>query len=123
MRYNLPSGGWVEIRDPKLLKARDRKTVMRSMQDPEEGHMLTFAVDMTDGIAAVMVEDWKIPYLPDDAPLPSQNLAILDDLSIADESALQALPEMLEAAKLFKPGKPDPSDYDNPDSPTEPASA
>jgi hypothetical protein len=122
MRYNLPSGGWVEIRDPKLLKARDRKAVVRGVQDPEEGHTMARVVDMSDGIAAMMITAWKLPYLPD-AVLPSQDLSLLDEMTIEDDSALQGTPEMLEAARLFQPTKPDPSDYDNPDSPTEPASA
>jgi len=122
VRYNLPSGGWVELRDPKTLKARDRKAVMRGLPDPETGRVMRFGVDMSDGITAVMVAAWKIPYLPD-APLPSENIDILDDLSIADDAALQGMPEMTEAAKLFRPGKPDPSTYEDLDSPTGPASA
>ena len=129
MRYNLPSGGWVELRDPESLKARDRKNVMRNIGNVDEDHQMAFVVDMSDGITAMMITDWKIPYLPEGSPLPSQDLAILDELSIADDAALQGLPEMTQAAKMFKPGKADPSDYTHPDgspnleSPTGPSSA
>jgi hypothetical protein len=128
-RYNLPSGGWVELRDPNTLKARDRKNVIRGVQDPEEGHVMARVVDMSDGIAAMLITAWSVPYLNGgDTPLPSQDLSVLDELSISDDGALQGMPEMLEAANLFKPGTPDPSDYTKPDgspnldSPTEPSS-
>lgn len=126
-RHALPSGGWVEIRDPAELKAKDRKRVMRGMSDPEEGHMMAYAVDMTDGILAMMIVAWELPYLPE-AILPSQQLDILDELELADEQLLQGLVEPV--AKMLRPGgASDPSDYTHPDgtpnvdSPTEPSSA
>lgn len=119
-RHNLPSGGWVELRDASELKAKDRKRVMRNLGDPQEGHVMASVVDMTDGIIATMVTAWELPYLLD-APLPSVQIDVLDELELADENVLQKLTE--GAAKMFQSGGVDPSEYDNPDSPTVPASA
>lgn len=125
-KHTLPSGGWVELKDPADLKAKDRKKVMRDMNDPEEGHMMGAMVDMTDGILAMMVVAWDLPYLPE-APIPSVQLDISDELSLADDQVLQGLCEPV--AKMLKAGKVDPSDYTHPDgtpnldSPSEPSSA
>lgn len=121
-RHDLPSGGWVELRDANELKAKDRKRVLRQLGDPKEGHVLAASVDLADLIMACMVTAWKLPYL-EDAPIPAVQLDVLDELSMEDENKLQRLVEPV--AHLFAPSgkKPDPSDYDNPDSPTGPASA
>ncbi len=125
-RHTLPSGGWVELRDPADLKAKDRKRVMRAMGDPTEGNIMSASVDMADGVLATMITAWEVPYLPG-APIPANQPDILDELTLPDENELQRL--TADAAKLFRPVSTDPSDYTaadgtpNVDSPSGPASA
>lgn len=84
-RLDLPSGGWVEFHDPKDLKGRDYKRVMRGLKNTDAG---AATVDLLDGLIAVMVARWDIPYLPG-APLPCDDIAMTDELTIADLSAIQ----------------------------------
>lgn len=125
-RRDLPSGGWIEIREASELRAKDRKAVMRQMKDPETGHLMSFSTDMADLIAATVIVAWDIPSMPG-APVPSQQLDVLDDLTIVEDNEIQAATAHLVA--LFQPKSPTPDDYVKPDgtpnleSPTEPASA
>lgn len=131
-RHDLPSGGWVELREGGMLRARDQKRMLRGMPAADRQDPLEVGLSVTSGMIAVMVVDWKLPYPPapaetDNGPqerdwlLPSQDPSLIDDLSMPDYNQLVELvkPEMQAAF----PGKPDPSDYDTPDSPTGPANA
>lgn len=124
MRHTLPSGGWVELRDPTTLKARHTKAVMRSIKEFDQSQPVEAGLSMTDGLIALMVEAWELPYATDDGrpwALPKDDVSMVDDLSAADYMRLTNL--MKPAQEVLMPGNPDPSDYDNPDSPTVPASA
>ena len=119
-RHELPSGGWVELRDVDTLRARDRKNVMRNVHDPEDGRTIASLIEMGDGVLAMMVTAWELPYL-ENAPLPSVDLSVLEELTLPDETELQRL--CAPAAKLVVTrSEPDPSDHDDPTSPTAPAS-
>lgn len=129
VRHDLPSGGWVEIRSLESLKARDSKAVMRSLGKVDVEKVMSMAVDMTDGLIAVMVTDWKIPY-GDDWAIPSLCImrdaetgtpVVLDELTAQDYSQIQLLVQ--PAQKVLFPGKPSPDDAADPASPTAPASA
>lgn len=126
-KHELPSGGWVEIREASELRAKDRKAMLRKVPDPVDGHKMGFVVDSADLIAAAVIVAWDLPYAPD-APLPSVRLDTLDELTMADDQAMQAA--IAPLVELFMPKAPtDPSDYNhkdgtpNVDSPTEPSSA
>lgn len=131
-RHVLPSGGWVELREGGMLRARDQKRMLRSIPADDRQNPLEVGLSVTSGMIALMVVDWKLPYPPaptetDTGPqerdwlLPSQDLSMVDDLSMPDYNRLVELVKP-EAEAAF-PGKPDPSDYDNPASPTGPANA
>jgi len=116
-RVPLPCGGWVEFHDPHDLKGRDYKRVMRGIRDAGPGHAGASMVDMLDGLIAILVAKWEIPYLPG-ASLPADNMAITDELRIEDLRALH-----VAAAPAMKVVFPTESAGRGPGSPTPPASA
>lgn len=116
-RLDLPSGGWVEFHDPRDLKGRDYKRVMRGMKDVGPGHDGAATVDLLDGLIAILVAKWDIPYLPA-APLPADMITITDELTIEDLRALQ-----VAVQPAFKMIFPTESTATGPGSPTPPASA
>lgn len=127
-RVELPSGGWAVLRDPKTLRSRDKKSMMRRVKGtPDPDNPVGFAVDMTDAIITEMVTAWHIPY-GQDWPIPSLCVAfdpqtggavVLDDLEIGDYDALTDA--VREAQELLFPGEISPDDHDKPASPTPPA--
>lgn len=128
-RHGLPSGGWVELRDLSGLKARDHKAILRGMGNPDPNKAMSFGIDMTDGLISTMITGWSLPYGQDWA-IPSLCImrdpitgtpVVLDDMQAADYAALEEL--MLPAQKVLFPKKADPTDVENPASPTAPASA
>lgn len=129
LRHDLPSGGWVELRDLDGLKARDHKAILRGIGETDLTKVMSFGVDMTDGLMSVMVTAWSLPYGPDWA-IPSLCLmrdpitgtpVVLDDMTAADYATLETL--VLPAQKILFPAKADPTDAENPASPTAPANA
>lgn len=118
-RINLPSGGWIELRDPRELKARDKKAIIRNMQPPDEAKPLGFALDVADGLACMLIAAWEIPYLPG-APLPSADPAQLDELTIPDYDAV--MDAVRPAQELLFPRPATPDDHADPTSPTGPVS-
>lgn len=82
-RVDLPSENWADFRDADTIRKKDRDRVLTAM-DNVEGAMAQVirAADMT---LALAIEKWSF-----DAPIPSENLASLDELSIPDYDALCA---------------------------------
>lgn len=115
-RLDLPSGGWVEFRDPLELRGRDYKRVVRSIKADSTAGADT--IDILDGLIAILVAKWDIPYLPN-APLPADMITITDELTIQDLSALHVA--VRPAMKLINP--PGDSRATGPGTPTRPASA
>lgn len=139
-RHDLPSGGCVYLRDDTMLRAKDQKRIMRraraavptnaaSNGQPAIPDVLEVGLSVTDGVIAALVQDWKLPYDPDpredgthrDWVLPEQDPTIIDELSMGDYNKLCELVQ--DAQKAAFPTKPDPTDYDDPVSPTGPANA
>jgi len=77
----LPSGAKVKLKDPELLRVRDRKTVMRA-GDKEEGD-LAKALALGDAVVAMLVEEWDFDLI-----IPSVKISSLDELEIKDYDAL-----------------------------------
>jgi hypothetical protein len=117
-RIDLPSGGWAQLRDPKTLRAKDKKRAMTNIADHEK--LIAAGYDLTEGLIAILVTAWEIPYLPN-APVPSEEIGLLGELEIADyESLVEAC---APAQKILFPQAASLDDADVAGSPTGPASA
>jgi len=77
----LPSGAKVKLKDPSLLRVRDRKNVMRA-GDKEAGE-LSKAFALGDAVVAMLVEEWSFDLI-----IPSIRIESLDELEIKDYDAL-----------------------------------
>lgn len=132
MHLTLPSGGWAELRDPSTLRARDQKALLKSMNF-EQDNKVAAGLDMADGLIALLVTAWEIPYaraletnstgemVLGEMVLPSVDVTVIDDLSLADYGELTRIAR--DVQKVMFPAPPDPSDYEDPSSPTGPANA
>lgn len=76
-RLNLPSGNWVEFRDPDELRARDQRRIIDQIRDTEK--TLSAGMDAAHGLACMLITAWSLP-----APPPIQDPDQLDDLRMAD---------------------------------------
>lgn len=115
-RLDLPSGGWVEFRDPGSIRAKHKRKVMRGIDNPER--QAAAALDLTEGIAAMFIERWEIPGLPN-LPLPIDDLNMLGELSVKDYDAI--IDAARPAIGLFFPVST-PDDAGEAGTPTLPAS-
>ncbi|GAA1030803.1 MULTISPECIES: hypothetical protein [Amycolatopsis] len=133
-KHDLPSGGWVELRDPNWLRARDRQALIRKItpDDNDQRDKFTLGFDAINEIAALMITGWSLPYEPEPVvaedgtetarpwTLPKNDVSILDELLAGDSAALEQLLEPARA--VLMPQKPSPDDVDDPASPSGPAS-
>ena len=77
----LPSGATVVLKDPALLRVKDRKKVIQA-SDSTEGE-LSRALVLGDALIAMLVESWSFDLVP-----PAIKLESLDELEIPDYDAL-----------------------------------
>jgi predicted RNase H-like HicB family nuclease len=77
----LPSGATAKIKDPKTLKVKDRKRVLKASE--VEGGDLTKAMALSDSLIAMLVEEWSFDLL-----IPAIKVENLDELDMADYDAL-----------------------------------
>ena len=82
MELTLPSGATVTLKDPKTLKVKDRKRIIRSSEE-FEGEM-SRALALGDAIIACMIEDWSFKLI-----IPSVKIESLDELDPADYDTIQ----------------------------------
>jgi hypothetical protein len=114
-RHKLPSGAWVQFRDPHTLRRGDKQKAMRAIKDPEDA--MSAGLDLVNGLLRVLIIDWSY-----DLPIPSESPQSLDLLPLEDDDALTEAVEPIRLV-LF-PNKPDPvADAKDPASPTEPSAA
>ena len=78
----LPSGASVTLRDPKTLKAKDRKRVYELAND--DTGIVQF-VTMTEATIAVLVESWTLDLI-----LPNIAFNSIGELSLEDYDHLMA---------------------------------
>jgi hypothetical protein len=77
-KIKLPSGAEVTLRDPKTFRVKDRKRLMKTV-DNTDGGDLTRAMALSDSMIAMLVEDWSF-----DLVIPSVKPESLDELEMAD---------------------------------------
>lgn len=135
-KYTLATrGAWVKLRAYEDLRAKHRKRALAGRIgamtfDPATGRpqslsarlAIIAAMDGAEDVAAMLIESWNIPYLPG-AALPEDNPELIGELTIADNNALLKLTEPVRVQLLADEPAADPSDYENPDSPSKPESA
>lgn len=111
-------GGWVELRDPRELKAGDKKRIMRKIKNADQA--IAAGLDVIDGLIAMLVVNWQ---LPDGVvlPLPSESIDSIDLLPIADYDRLCEL--VTPAQELLFPSAPNAATAGDPGSPTPPSGA
>jgi len=80
-KITLPSGASVTLKDPALLRVKDKKRVLKSSET--EGGDLSKALALGDTLISVLIEAWSF-----DLPIPSVKLDSLDELEIQDYDAL-----------------------------------
>mgnify|MGYP006288064883 FL=1 len=94
VKISLPSGGWATFKDPKTLRVKDRKKIIKNASN-EQGLMQ--ALSIVDGLIAVLVDEWSFEF-----PIPSVKLSVIDDLEMADYDVLAE--EAGKAQKILFPG-------------------
>lgn len=93
-KVTLPSGATATLKDPKNLKVKDRKRVMRSAE--AEGGDLSRAMALSDALITMLVEDWSF-----DLVIPAVKVDVLDDLDMKDYDYL--IEQTKEAQKVLFP--------------------
>ncbi|MFJ5217167.1 hypothetical protein ACIP98_20895 [Streptomyces sp. NPDC088354] len=117
-RISLPSGAWVELRDPAELRRGDKKRALRMVEISEDGALtLGTQIEMADGVLAVLIAAWSYSL-----PLPV-TAESLEMLPMEDGNALEEHELVKAAHKLLFPGAPEPTPEQlaDPASPTEPS--
>lgn len=80
-KVTLPSGATVTLKDPKMLRVKDRKAVLKSSEI--EGGELSRAMALGDALVGMMVESWSF-----ELPIPSIKIDSLGELEMRDYDAL-----------------------------------
>ena len=93
-KITLPSGATVTLKDPSLLRVKDRKRLFKSAEI--EGGDLSRALALGDALIAMLVEDWSFDLI-----IPSIKIENLDELEMKDYDAL--VDETKEAQKFLFP--------------------
>ena len=73
----LPSGATVTLKDPSLLRVKDRNKVIAA-GDPVTGDV-SKGIAFTEALLAAVIESWSFDFLP-----PSVKIESLGELTIAD---------------------------------------
>lgn len=133
-------GAWVDLRDPTLIRAGERKQAMAKAYTAARAHgaddetpsidtlitMIESSTEFVELVAAASIAKWFIPELHE-APLTPdrRNLAgtveQINDLTGDDYDRLLEL--VAPAVELLMPRKSTPDDADDLASPSEPVSA
>ena len=93
-QVTLPSGATATLKDPSLLRVKDRKTVIRASEKGEGD--LSKALALGDALIAMLIEEWSFNLI-----IPSVKIDSLDELTMADYDAL--VEESKDAQKYLFP--------------------
>lgn len=101
----LPSGATAKLKDPSVLRVKDRKRVMTTA-DEAKGGDLAKALALGDALLAMLVEEWSF-----DLPVPAVKLDSLDELEMKDYDYL--VEQTKEAQKVLFPTLADTPENEN----------
>lgn len=126
MRIDLPSGAYAELMAPDSLRSKHVRIMTRAISkasmDRRDGDVI---IDTTDGSIAVIVQEWScVGADGKPLPLPSADMAVLDDMDPFDYYALLNHDFVTQVTAKFtklQSERVDPSDHADPASPTEPS--
>lgn len=93
-QIKLPSGNTVKLKDPKELRVKDRKRVIKTT-DSYEGD-LSKAMALGEALVAMLIEEWSFDLL-----IPSVKIESLEELEMADYDFL--VEQTKEAQKALFP--------------------
>lgn len=100
----LPSGATATLRDPKTLKAKDRRKIYE-LANEQSG--LLQNLTMMEATIAVMVENWSLDLI-----LPSISFKSIGELSLNDYDFLMG--EAADASKILFGNYTDDKEVDSP---------
>jgi hypothetical protein len=132
-KHDLPSGGWVELKNPNWLRTKDRNALVRKIQEGKTDSDVDRGITSIRQMIAMLVVSWSLPYEPDPVDngdgtttarpwvLPSTDPAIVDELLVTDGNALEKLLE--PASRVLNPKAPSPDDTEDLESPSGPGNA
>lgn len=127
MKITFPSGAWADLLPPDQMRSRHIRMMTRSVSGFDEQRIGSRLVDMTDGAAAILVQDWSCVGGDGEVlPLPSADLGSLEDMDVGDYLMLINHDFVAEVQKKFTElmtQRVSPDDFADPDSPTEPSAA
>ena len=121
-RIDLPSGGWVELRDPESIRAGDQEDIMRGCAKPDLDRPLGFGFDVSNGLKCLMIEKWDVPYLQEPTRLPVDAPWQLRELTPPDDRALDQALLPAQQCLFPTPVSIDDKQLEDKASPTTPAS-
>lgn len=136
-KHDLPSGGWVELRNANYLRGKDRKAMIRKLNPTataeDDRDALTRGFEALNILAGEMITAWELPYEPEPIDngdgtttavpwkLPKDEPSLVDELMAADSVKLEEL--LAPARKVLMPQAPSPDQADDKESPSGPLSA
>lgn len=116
-KIELADGGWIELRDPEDLSEGDRQDIILAVNETEKTSTLRLDFVMTNSIAAALIEQWHLPHLANPDEVGGNPMRQLKP------AAARLLNPHIRAAHLILfPPQASVDDYEDPSSPTEPAS-
>lgn len=116
-KIELADGGWIGLRDPEDLTEGDRQDVLVAVNETEKTSVLRWDFAMSNAISAALVEQWHLPYLPASDEVGANPLRQLKPVD-----ARLLMPYLRAAYQVLFPAPASVDDYEDPSSPTEPAS-
>jgi hypothetical protein len=82
-KIDIPSGGWVSMREPSSITHGERKALIRAWEaDKRDG--VDKGIDFTESLIALFVEEWSL----EGVPVPSKDRTVLDGLPVHDYDTL-----------------------------------
>ena len=128
MKVNLPSGAWMDVERPKVLRSGHLRIASMALTTiDDKARIGTRLVEITDAAMAIAVQDWSCTGSDDKVlPVPSQDMLSLEDMDPLDFVMLRNHEDVQwirnELMDIYTKSVT-PDDVDNPESPTEPSAA